>query len=430
MLTLEDDAAYSDELEEAWEIFAEDGKEDLDLAEEALLALETNPSDTDQIARLFRGLHKFKGNARMMGLPVLESLFHHAEDLAALVRDEGVPITCEMIELLLEVLDRSRAMLNYTLTHRRDVEENQVEDLVQRLSEALERYAHPPSEPAVAAPATDLKDDALYLRTVLEMVRDELECLPHLLAATIANHRTEEADKCAQRIRAIADALGYTADRLGYVNLVAVLRELAEAVESPPSQERSAYISDAVQALWQEMARMEEALCALGVEVHSELSLERGVCSPAQEILQLIPPVYAERAEAVLGHLGQTIELLAGELTPSLDHPLPATLRRLARKAAGLLYSLYPMCVFYKLGPAAYLTLALANLYSQVARGKIPISASLLDITRAYAGALSKAFKRPGNGVVEFDLLTRLIVQVEGMHITHLLSGLEPTLQC
>ena len=101
---------YSAELEEVWALFAEDGKEALDAVEETLLALESNPTDVGQIATLFRGLHTFKGNARMMGLEVFESLAHHAEDLVALVRDEGVVLTSGMIDLLLEILDRSRAM--------------------------------------------------------------------------------------------------------------------------------------------------------------------------------------------------------------------------------------------------------------------------------------------------------------------------------
>lgn len=319
MLTLEDDAAYSDELEEAWEIFAEDGKEDLDLAEEALLALETNPSDTDQIARLFRGLHKFKGNARMMGLPVLESLFHHAEDLAALVRDEGVPITCEMIELLLEVLDRSRAMLNYTLTHRRDVEENQVEDLVQRLSEALERYAHPPSEPAVAAPVTDLRDNP-----------------PHV------HNFPEEVMECATTVK-----------------------------EAQPAR-----------------------------------------------------PVGAEMVEATLARLGQVVELLSSEVTSSPYRPSLATLRRPARKVADLLSSLYPVCVFHKLESAAHLSLALASLYSHVARGRLVMPIPLLAITHTYARTLSSALKRLDDGkVADSSLFSGLLVQVEGMHVAHLLSG-------
>ncbi len=266
------DTGYSDELDEAWELFAEDGKEALDLVEDALLALESNPTATDQVVLLFRGLHKFKGNARMMGLSALEHLFHHAEDLAALVRDEGVRLTGEMIELLLEVVDRSREMLGGVLARRCDIEVEQLEGLVWRLSEMLRMYARPQPQPA-ATVTVDLRSDPLYVRIFLEMLRDELECLPPLLGKIAAGRKTQDTEECTQKVRAIADTLSYAADRLGYTGLSSALRNLVEVIESLPGDGRNVHLDEAVQAISRELARIEEAAQTLGVDVHIDLSL-------------------------------------------------------------------------------------------------------------------------------------------------------------
>ncbi len=61
----------SAELEEIWALFAQEGRENLNLVEECLLGLEKDPTDTQQIAALFRAMHSFKGGARMMGFTVL-----------------------------------------------------------------------------------------------------------------------------------------------------------------------------------------------------------------------------------------------------------------------------------------------------------------------------------------------------------------------
>jgi len=268
------DNDYSDELDEAWELFAEDGKEALDLVEDALLALESNPTVQDQIILLFRGLHKFKGNARMMGLSALEHLFHQAEDLAALVRDEGVRLTGEMIELLLEVVDRSREMLGDILARRCEFGAEQLEDLVRRLGEMLETYARPQPQP-VATVTVDLRSDPLYMRIFLEMLRDEMERLPPLLGTIAAGHRTQETEECIQKVRAIADTLSYAAGRLGYTELSYALHNLVEVVESLPDDGRYAGLDEAVQAILKELAKIEEAAHRLGVDVHIDLPLSR-----------------------------------------------------------------------------------------------------------------------------------------------------------
>jgi two-component system chemotaxis sensor kinase CheA len=138
-------ACRSAELEEIWALFAQEGGENLSAAETALLSLEQNPGNRAAIATLFRALHSFKGAARMMGLAIVESLAHHAEDLIALARDDGIVLQRGMIDALFAVVDRLRALLDYVLTYGRDAESNQTQDLVETCQQMVARAPKPAS---------------------------------------------------------------------------------------------------------------------------------------------------------------------------------------------------------------------------------------------------------------------------------------------
>ncbi|MFD1808788.1 Hpt domain-containing protein [Gemmobacter lanyuensis] len=80
-----------DEMDEIWALYADDGQQALDAMETALDALAgcDKSAEESHISALFRAVHTFKGNSRVLGLAVVESRAHLAEDLIGLVRDQG-----------------------------------------------------------------------------------------------------------------------------------------------------------------------------------------------------------------------------------------------------------------------------------------------------------------------------------------------------
>lgn len=138
------------EMDEIWSLYADDGEQALNLVEEALLTLKEKPSHAAAVARLFRGMHTFKGNARLLGLSVIESRTHLAEDLIGMVRDEGMPLDAELLGLLLEMADALRGMLEYSVSRRRDVPEADSEALLKRMQDKLERCASLSAESPLA----------------------------------------------------------------------------------------------------------------------------------------------------------------------------------------------------------------------------------------------------------------------------------------
>lgn len=140
----------SDEMDEIWALYLDDGTQSLDQMESSLLALQDgDPAAlTDEVSALFRAVHTFKGNSRVLGLAVVESRAHVAEDLIGLVRDEGVPMDEEIIDILLYAGDILRDMLEQTSSTRADVDPEASEELMERMKDKVARCKGEEPEPA------------------------------------------------------------------------------------------------------------------------------------------------------------------------------------------------------------------------------------------------------------------------------------------
>jgi two-component system chemotaxis sensor kinase CheA len=86
----------------------------LDAAENALLALETEPTDAEAINVVFRGFHTIKGTAAFLGLEMIVDLAHYAESLLSRVRDGEVPFTPDYADLSLRTADLLRELVHGT----------------------------------------------------------------------------------------------------------------------------------------------------------------------------------------------------------------------------------------------------------------------------------------------------------------------------
>lgn len=153
----------SDEMDEIWALFADDGGQSLDAMEEALLALQDGEGDqTEHVSALFRAVHTFKGNSRVLGLAVVESRAHLAEDLIGLVRDDGVPLDEGILEVLLYAGDVLRNMLEETAANRADVDPAPSEDLNNQLKATIARCTGQeiPEPEETAAPAETAEDES------------------------------------------------------------------------------------------------------------------------------------------------------------------------------------------------------------------------------------------------------------------------------
>lgn len=415
---------HSDELEEVWSLFAEDGREALDLVEETLLELESEPTDAGLVAKLFRGLHTFKGNARIMGLDVIESLAHHAEDLVALVRDEGVALTGAMVDLLLEVLDQSRTMLAHALAHHRDADAAQVDGLMTRLQDILAEHAErAPSQPTVSEDVDESADDSdeafilgaieetededpslfaeridpatdpEYVRIFLEMAEDELGRLRAAIDGL-----TGGEEESVQEIENVVDTLVYAAAQMGYEDWVTMLNDLAAATKELDGEARIARLCELESALSEKVVAMrlepEESVQPCPDEEPSD----RGLLAHF-DAAWLFRHWYTEEVLADLARLGGVMDKLEQLVSQYLaGSGALAEDKALADEAAYLLRGLYQACTFYELDQAAHLTLALEDLYIRVVQEEMTANEALLSLTRAYIATLGSVIEAVRDG--------------------------------
>jgi two-component system chemotaxis sensor kinase CheA len=117
--------------------FLTETAENMDVLDVELVKLEQNPNDPELLGNIFRLVHTVKGTCGFLGLPRLEGVAHAAESLFARFRDGELEVTPKAVSLVLESLDRIKALL-------KELEKNGVEpdgedrDLIQRLESFAE----------------------------------------------------------------------------------------------------------------------------------------------------------------------------------------------------------------------------------------------------------------------------------------------------
>jgi two-component system chemotaxis sensor kinase CheA len=91
--------------------FLSESEEGLAMMEEALVALESRPDDGELLAAVFRVAHTLKGNASSLGFAGLVRFSHTLEDLLDRLRGRVIPVTADLVTLLLQAVDVLRDLV-------------------------------------------------------------------------------------------------------------------------------------------------------------------------------------------------------------------------------------------------------------------------------------------------------------------------------
>src|SRR5271169_4179144 len=92
--------------------FLVESEEGLDVMEQALVQMESNPSDPELLPNIFRVAHSLKGNATSLSLSELAGFAHVVEDLLDVFREQQALPSADLISLLLKAVDELRAMVS------------------------------------------------------------------------------------------------------------------------------------------------------------------------------------------------------------------------------------------------------------------------------------------------------------------------------
>ncbi len=102
--------------------FYDEAKEHLTNAQFSLLDLEYDPSNSENINKVFRAFHTLKSSSAFLGFKNMEEVSHEMENLLVLIRDGQMRITKDLIDViffgigLLKDLSEVMEINNYTVT--------------------------------------------------------------------------------------------------------------------------------------------------------------------------------------------------------------------------------------------------------------------------------------------------------------------------
>ena len=167
--------------------FREETEECLEQMEQLLLALETHPEDRELISSLFRAAHTIKGNASLLEFNDLARSLHNLEDLLDVFRSQGVVLSQELINILLQSVDAFRQRAHKAV----DGEDSVLpahEKLFARLAELAvefkknETAATPETS---AAPVSDSPLNSGVSKTAIQNLRVDVGKLDRMLNLTV-----------------------------------------------------------------------------------------------------------------------------------------------------------------------------------------------------------------------------------------------------
>ncbi len=117
--------------------FLTEASEGLEVLDVELVKLEQTPNDPTLLSNIFRIVHTIKGTCGFLGLPRLEAVAHAGENVLGKYRDGEVEVTGDSVTLILEALDKIKAILR-TLEETEAEPEGDDTDLIARLNAAAD----------------------------------------------------------------------------------------------------------------------------------------------------------------------------------------------------------------------------------------------------------------------------------------------------
>lgn len=91
--------------------FLNEAKDLLDSTEQSFLQLERDPDNKSLVEAIFRFAHNLKGSSRAVGFGQIAELTHVAENLVLGLKEGRIPVTSQIVSILLDFNDKAREMI-------------------------------------------------------------------------------------------------------------------------------------------------------------------------------------------------------------------------------------------------------------------------------------------------------------------------------
>jgi len=148
-------------MSEELKLFCEDADEQLSFMENALIEMQENGVDDENIGALFRAMHTIKGTAGMFGFDSVVGFTHIAENLLSEVREGKIKLKEETIDLFFKSKDHTQKLIDLAVEDKElDEDTKKTDDELQKVLKSMMPDAKPvePSEVVIQDEESGDKD--------------------------------------------------------------------------------------------------------------------------------------------------------------------------------------------------------------------------------------------------------------------------------
>ncbi len=124
----------STNLQELEKVFLDETLEMVQMFDDAVLALEKDPTNVDAIQSAFRAVHTIKGGSASMGYVTLEKISHSVEDLLDMIRSKEISVSKEIVDLLFRVSDILNKIVTSILDNKKFEDEKILDEIILAIS--------------------------------------------------------------------------------------------------------------------------------------------------------------------------------------------------------------------------------------------------------------------------------------------------------
>jgi two-component system chemotaxis sensor kinase CheA len=116
----------------------------------ALLGLEKNPAQTDQLNEIFRHIHTLKSSSAMLKFSDVSELAHSCEDILDRLRKSELAVTTEVVEVLFEVTDKLENIVKEHAGGRHGGTD--YKEILKKMENLTSGQSHPEGKPVAVKP--------------------------------------------------------------------------------------------------------------------------------------------------------------------------------------------------------------------------------------------------------------------------------------
>lgn len=310
------------DLGEFLEFYLLDSQEQIDKLGAGLLQLEKEGNNIGLINDLFRSAHSLKGASGTMGFTSIVALTHSAEDLLDRLRQGKMEVSLSMVDVLLAVTDRVKAMLNQV--ERREEISEDYQDLVDEMKALINGEFRVSPDKREKDPIVESQENQ-YIPVDFQLTSEEKNQISNALEMGHGVYQVDVKFTPNTLMKAVRAVMAV--QRMENLGKVVKLLPSVEDLEAG-SQESFALLAltdDSPEEIRTELLGVSELE---DVVVHPYLSLEvKEVQSAAEEIATaavLEETVTIQSAKPALEIAPQAKEPTQGAPAPVITPPKPA----------------------------------------------------------------------------------------------------------